>query len=331
MGYTLQRLAQTGELGYISKHNSNYAVIEGALNAILTQLTGSSSGATSLPAVLTVLFGADPAVVGAASYQTTIAGLKLNVAGGSAWLPGMGAVVSSGATVQLDLTAAADGTYYVSADNLGVPLFRASSTDALYSVVKSGGALSSLTRVAKVAWAFSDWLAAQSSSALGPFTSLDARLEAIEAAGAPDLSGYQPTSAKGQANGYASLGADGRVPVAQLPVQPVMVPYFAGGKPGDGSLLHAFLPSETVSFPSGLAGSRARASVAATAIAVISIQKNGVEVGTLTFGAGATVGEFAAAADFTVGAADELSFVNQATADATLAGLRFTLTGTREA
>src|SRR5215471_1033301 len=34
----------------------------------------------------------------------------------------------------------------------------------------------------------------------------------------PDLSGYQPTSAKGQPNGYASLDASGKVPTAQLPV-----------------------------------------------------------------------------------------------------------------
>lgn len=32
-----------------------------------------------------------------------------------------------------------------------------------------------------------------------------------------DLSGYVPTSAKGQANGVASLGSDGKVPESQLP------------------------------------------------------------------------------------------------------------------
>lgn len=34
---------------------------------------------------------------------------------------------------------------------------------------------------------------------------------------AADLNGYVPTSAKGQANGVASLGADGKVPESQLP------------------------------------------------------------------------------------------------------------------
>lgn len=39
----------------------------------------------------------------------------------------------------------------------------------------------------------------------------------LPAGSAPDLSGYQQTSAKGVASGYAGLGTDGKVPAAQLP------------------------------------------------------------------------------------------------------------------
>lgn len=53
----------------------------------------------------------------------------------------------------------------------------------------------------------------------------------------PDLSGYQQTDEKGQANGYASLDSDGLVPTAQLPETPAVVPDVAYTDTSSGSTL----------------------------------------------------------------------------------------------
>lgn len=149
----------------------------------------------------------------------------------------------------------------------------------------------------------------------------------------PDLSGtYQVASGKGQANGYAGLGADGKVPSSQLPdssAQLYIATGYVGGRPGNGALMSAILPTVAATFAAGFVGSRAKVGVPATAETVLLIKKNGSQVGTITFSAGGTAGTFAAASPVSAGAGDELTIENQVTADTTFADFRFALHGTR--
>src|SRR3990167_1292164 len=84
----------------------------------------------------------------------------------------------------------------------------------------------------------------------------------------------------------------------------------------------------TVTFVVGLTTSRAKSDVAATAQAVFSLRKNGVEFGTITFAAASTTGVFAAASETIFVDGDELDVVAPSVMDATLRGLKFLIAGT---
>jgi hypothetical protein len=88
--------------------------------------------------------------------------------------------------------------------------------------------------------------------------------------------------------------------------------------------------ARTTVFPAGLSGSIAKARVAATGSTVLSLLKNGIQFGTVTFAASGTTGTFAAASDTTFTAGDVLSIIGQASADATLADVSVTLLGTTD-
>lgn len=105
---------------------------------------------------------------------------------------------------------------------------------------------------------------------------------------------------------------------------------FYPGVPADAAvLLYVPLLTATV-FPADFAGSVCKSLVAATAITVIDIQRNGSDVGTITFQAASNVGVFSSTgAEVVFAAGDMLSFVNQATADATLASIGTSLYGVR--
>jgi hypothetical protein len=87
--------------------------------------------------------------------------------------------------------------------------------------------------------------------------------------------------------------------------------------------------ARVVTFPVALAGSVAVLETAATASTVFSVQKNGVEFGTITFGVSGSVGTFASASGASFAIGDILSVLAPASADMTAAGLGFTLVGTR--
>ena len=67
--------------------------------------------------------------------------------------------------------------------------------------------------------------------------------------------------------------------------------------------------------------------MAATAITVLTVNKNGVSAGTATFAAAGTVATLAAAAAIVLAAGDVLSLTGPATADTTLAGVAWNLEG----
>lgn len=77
------------------------------------------------------------------------------------------------------------------------------------------------------------------------------------------------------------------------------------------------LPREVV-LPAGAPFSRASARSAAAAEAVYEIQKNGVQVGTVTWAASATEATFSVASDVTFNIGDRIAIVGPSTADSTL-------------
>jgi hypothetical protein len=100
--------------------------------------------------------------------------------------------------------------------------------------------------------------------------------------------------------------------------------YYSGEIPAGMILLRFPLP-RAVDFDFGGGDSQAVAGVGATGSPVFSIKKDGSEVGTITFSGAA--GTFSGEASFTAG--EVLTVVAPASADATLAGIGFALSGTR--
>jgi|GEM_PF-2261835 len=177
MAVTIQTLGN-GDTNYIGKHNANYAALKAAVDALL----GVSGAGISIPSALSALFGPDVAVIGAASYECSGASTTLTVQPGFAWLPATNACVVSAAAVDIDFAGLTAATYYVVVSNAGTPSRSDTSTDALYSIEWTGSAFGAIARVAAVVWGAADWVAAQTSTALGDtYDTLDARLEAAEA------------------------------------------------------------------------------------------------------------------------------------------------------
>lgn len=136
-----------------------------------------------------------------------------------------------------------------------------------------------------------------------------------------------------------AVGSDGQVLVADSAqtngIKWASEPYdvavfFPGAQTSASQLFSRFIPSRAVTFPSGLSPSTATAVTAATGSTVISLQKNGVQFGTITFASSGTSGTFAAASSSSFnGTSDVLSIVGPASADATLADIGIVISGTR--
>ena len=99
------------------------------------------------------------------------------------------------------------------------------------------------------------------------------------------------------------------------------------GAPIASEVLYRVVLAHAVTIPAGATDSRAVVGTNPTASFVVSIQKNGVEAGTLTIATNGTA-TFAVASPIALVAGDRLSLVAPATADATLADLSITLVGT---
>jgi len=129
---------------------------------------------------------------------------------------------------------------------------------------------------------------------LGTFGSLDARLEAIE-----DRAAHEQLRA------------------------------FAPGVPANAAVIWQWVATRAMKIPSGTVGSQASAVVAPTASTVLTVKKNGTTIGTITYASvtGSFTGTWAGA-DTTFVAGDLITVHNQATADATLAGITLALVAT---
>ena len=99
------------------------------------------------------------------------------------------------------------------------------------------------------------------------------------------------------------------------------------GAPSSNLLMQQYVFTETVVFPSGLAGSAGVAGVAATGSAGFNIAKNNSLVGTMTFAAGSKTATFTMASATTFVAGDILTMFAPATPDATLSSLSWTFVG----
>jgi hypothetical protein len=100
------------------------------------------------------------------------------------------------------------------------------------------------------------------------------------------------------------------------------------GKPTAYLVLQSYVFAASATIPAGLSGSRGSAAAAATAATAFSIQKNGMNIGTMTFAASSTTAAFAMSADTVFNAGDVFAIVAPPISDATLANLAWTVMGT---
>jgi hypothetical protein len=173
-----------GDTNYISKHNSNYANIKAAIDALQANLASQVAAASGPGSAFYALFGLTVALIGVESYAMSGSGDTLTIDPGFNWKPSIPTVVRNLAPATLSFTGLSAATYYIYADNTGAPVRSATSgAEDLYSVVWTGSAFGAITRIAPVVWGAADDTAAQVSTALGAsYTKLDDRLEAGETA-----------------------------------------------------------------------------------------------------------------------------------------------------
>lgn len=190
MPLSLQRFAN-GDTNYIIKHNSNLDLLESAI-AALEALAGNAGGAggVNVSGAFRALFGTSASLIGSGSYKCTGSGSTLTVQPGFCWRASLDAVVSRTVTSTISFTGVSAGTWFITADATGNPIRTADITEAAYSVIWTGSAFGTITRLLPVVWGAADDMAAQTSTALGAsFAGLDERLEAGETkAVAGDLS-----------------------------------------------------------------------------------------------------------------------------------------------
>jgi hypothetical protein len=110
---------------------------------------------------------------------------------------------------------------------------------------------------------------------------------------------------------------------------PYDVGTFIPGTHGNGALMAQLVFDRDVAFAEHLPGSKGYAQVTATDEAVLELQKNGVNIGTIMFSDAGNTAAFALSGGATFAAGDRLAIVNENPADATLADLSITLQGRR--
>jgi len=105
------------------------------------------------------------------------------------------------------------------------------------------------------------------------------------------------------------------------------VAYFAPTDFALEGVVLAFTATRNVEFAAGFAGSYAKLAAAVTTSTSLSVKKNGVSVGTVSFGAGAAVGTFNAASAVSLAAGDTLT-ISVIEAATNASGFSCTLKGT---
>lgn len=111
-------------------------------------------------------------------------------------------------------------------------------------------------------------------------------------------------------------------------VNPYDVAGFIDGVPAALADILRFVAGRSFFIPSGAANSSAYARVAPTAAQDLDIQRNGVSVGTISFGAASNTGSFTVASDVQFTAGDRLAVIAPDPADATMEDIFVTIAGT---
>jgi hypothetical protein len=110
---------------------------------------------------------------------------------------------------------------------------------------------------------------------------------------------------------------------------PYNIGLFVAGVMTNSEIVLMHVLPYAVEIASGASGSYAKAAVAATAAADITINKNGSSIGTIHFGVAGTIATFVFTTNQTFAAGDIISLVAPSSADATLANIGITLAGFR--
>jgi len=193
-----------GDLAYIAKHNANNASLRLNINTLLAAIASSS---VSSGPFLTALLGVQTAFIGSTSYIHSEATTIMTLSAGYAWRPDTGQVVSKGTASPLNFSGKSAGTYYIQLDAAGSPTISPTLATPLYSVVWTGSAFGTITRLASIVWNFQDWEDAQVSTALGAsYDSLDARLEASESLALAPFAVSVSDSPGASVDDYAPIG-----------------------------------------------------------------------------------------------------------------------------
>lgn len=141
---------------------------------------------------------------------------------------------------------------------------------------------------------------------------------------------YQLSETRGRGySGCATISSFDGVDVTPADEKPYLPTCTVPGKIRAALTILNIPVTHHVFFEIDFAGSRAVVGVAPTADQEFSIQKNGVEIGTITFSAGQTVGVFDAASSNIFSTADVLTVITPDPQDATMADLGFSLAGSR--
>ena len=187
MTITLQRLATTGETAYIPKHNANIETLEAAINVMsgtVDTLSSAAASPTNLFNIGKAMFGPIAvALVGETSFASSTSGTNLTLQPGFFWSASAAQMAYKSTTTVIPFSGAAAGTYYIRMGIDGIPYRDTSSAAALYSVVWSGTAFTSVNKLATYAPGYQDLLDLLSSGYSGlTYASPDKRIEATEKA-----------------------------------------------------------------------------------------------------------------------------------------------------
>lgn len=144
---------------------------------------------------------------------------------------------------------------------------------------------------------------------------------------APLEAGIEDAPADGVLYGRKD-GAWAAVPTGGGGATAVELSFFAGGTLAIDELLLRHEVARPFTIPAGMAGSRGSSGTAPTGPAVLSIRKNGTEVGTATWPAAGTTATLQMASATSFAAGDILSVSAPAPADATLADVSMTIAAT---
>lgn len=149
--------------------------------------------------------------------------------------------------------------------------------------------------------------------------------EFVGDSGSGGVGGAVPAPAAGDTAEGKFLGANGwAVPsgIYELPI------FLLGAQTLANQILIRIRPAHAITFPAGLVRSTFTATANATGTTVFSVQKDDIQVGTITVAAGGIAALFASAGFSIDGITNILSVVGPASADATLANIGIVLTGT---